>query len=265
MAKVGQDAPAWLVEAAQYDTSIESLQEYRVLPRVGLLQKGTPDEKKNGLADGTALTVPGGSVIAKLGEPFLLVPVFQFTEFIKWRDRDDTSDNAIVERSMDRKGLLAQICRNPDKRVEPYGEMAKGKQFKFSYQEHLNFACSIYGDHPLAGTVVVISWTKGEFFKGQSFCSALGQRKISGLNVPYWMQVHEFKVGTHKKKGYSWFGFDFQNPAEDKPKYIDEAEAASFKATYEELTKLYSKGMLDVDHTDSNIDPSETVVDDGSM
>lgn len=258
-------APSWLAEVAQNDDSIAALAEYRILPRASIIQKVTAKEKKGTMADGTTFITPGGTIVALPEEPFLIVPVFQFTEFIKWRDQDDKSGDALLEKTFNKNSELAKRARDKALRIEEYGDNRPGKgRFKYSYLEHLNFAVIMYQqDHPLSGQAFAISFKKGEFFQGTNFCNALSQRKVNGIPVPYWTQVWEFRTGVHERRGYDWYGFNFNNPVDESP-YILEEEMPFFREQYQELKKLHEQNLLGVDLSDESTEEAQ-VVDTGDM
>lgn len=251
--RVGEDAPAWLVEASKSaDSSLDSLRAYRQLSRVKIIQALTKKtDLKAKYGEGAAVIQPGDALVAKKDEPFLFVPLLQFTEFVKWGDLDDTTGAAVMERSFDFKSEIARRARDRNLRREGYGQADRDGKFPFEcrYVEHLVFAGVIYGEHPLAGTAVGISFEKGEFFTGTNFCSAILLRKINGITPPLWTQVWELRTRVHKNKtNKEWFGFDFFTP--ERP-FILEEESAGFKKLHADLKADFDKKALVLDREDA--------------
>lgn len=263
--KVGT-VPDFLQNYNEQDTSLANVSGYRILPRISLIQGLTPQEKRGGHAPGDAILSPGGSLLMRMGQPVLFVPLFNFTEFISYWDRNDKShESVIAERTYNPTSVCARKARSKDGRREPYGERDKNgvPRYYQNHVEHIQFAVLIYsGD--LAGTIATLSFAKGEYFVGQAFCSLIMQRRVDGRNVPLWAQVYEMKSAVHKnKRGNEWFGIDCQNPQNAAP-FIKNEEAPTFRAEFEKLNEQFQKGVLTSDEGLGQ-QADAGVTDDGSM
>jgi hypothetical protein len=176
-------------------------------------------------------------------------------------DIDDTSSGMYQARTFDEQSDVARRSRDAKLRSEPYGPPDKdGKPlYAFRYVEHLVFPGVVYGEHEIAGTVVAISFEKGEFFNGTAFCSAILLRKVGGATVPLWSQVWEMRSRLHKNRvGQQWYGFDYFIPGQP---FIREEEVESFRAQHEELRKQFKDKLIEVDRDDGSdevaVAPSE--------
>src|SRR5213078_3739267 len=98
--------------------------------------------------------------------------------------------------------------------VEGYGEKDNRGDYKFQrkHTHHLNWLACVYGDHPLQGTLIAFSFSRGEFTKGRGWLAGAQMRKVSGRTVPLWAQVWEMSIGTRKNAKGEWYGFDPNNP-----------------------------------------------------
>lgn len=237
-------APSWLTQHVEEDTSTEAMQEYRVLPRVKVIQAMTDQVLKDAFGEASAIMSPGNELIITKDESFLFVPVFFFTEFCKWSDLKDKNNPTILERSFDKAGELARRSRNKDTRTEEYSG-----GFKARYVEHLNFAGFIYGDHPHAMTPIALSFSRGEFSRGRQYVNAIQLRKIDMKQVPLWAQVWSISVGFRDLGDKKWFGLDPINP---EVPYIQQDEAEFFHAAHDELKDFYKKQKLFVDREDES-------------
>ena len=247
IAKVGQgDIPAWLAEAAANDASVQGMEEYRILPRLKIVQAMSDSALKKEFGEGSIVVTPGNALVCKDGETVSFVPIFFWTEFCLWSDRDDTETDMILGRSFDPTSEIAVKSRDADQRQVKYGSDGK---FIRRYVEHLNFCGIIYGDHELASAPVVQSFSKGEFSKGRAFCSAIMMRKVGGVQVPLWAQVWNFTPGFREKGSKKWWGIDFANPGHENA-FITESEMPTAKALYEELKADFDKQRLIVDRRD---------------
>lgn len=256
--KVGSSGPDWMQNVDETESSLETMQEYRVLSRLKIVQGTTKMEVKDAAGgEGVAIAVPSMMVLAPKNEEFQVVPIFGFTEFCLWSDMEDASTQTIMERSFDKGGELAALCRDPAKREEAYGEGRKedGSRFMKRYVEHLCFASMVYDkDSDLFGTPLVLSFQKGEFNQGKNWISAMMLRKAGGKPVPMWGQVWSFKTNFRdrgpKKK---WWGLDFSIP---EVSYIEGEEVPAFRALYQELKEDFLKNKLAVDRSDGDDAPA---------
>lgn len=249
---VGTEAPGFLAQYMEDDTSLASLAEYKTVPWVKIVQGTTPAAValKEEFGDGAAIITPGNELIAKKGDSFDVVPIFQFTEFCHWSDLDDKKSDMILGKTVDPEHEIAKNARHKDKRKYQVPDT----EFEERFVEHLNFLCIIYTkDHPMRGRLICISYEKGEFNQGRVFCTSLMQRK-----GPLWSQVWSLKVGTHKNQKYTWYGFDHSSPKEP---FILESEVAGFKAAYDDAVEGFKKEKLGVDRSAGDEDNAEGAID----
>lgn len=243
--EVQKVVPSWIVKAQEDDTSLDNIKQYKRLPILKIVQGSSDSDLKKQFGEGSCITSPGKQLVAESEQPFLFVPCFAFTEFCKWSDIKDKESPMIMERSFSPASEIAIKSRDMDQRIEEYGT----GNFKSRYVEHINFPGVIYNEgHPLQNSEVVISFSRGEFFTGTGFCTAIQMRKMSGIPVPLYGQIWEFKTGEHKGGGYSWFGFNFNNPPENP--YIQEEEAEKFKEAHDNLKKDFQDKIIIVEHDD---------------
>lgn len=250
---VGPPAPAnWLSSYVEEDTSTQSMQEYRILPRFKVIQSLSDTTLRDEFKEGGVILTPGNISVAAPKTPFLFAPMFFFTEFIKWNDRRDKSLPAIGERTFDKNSPLAVKCRNSESREEGYGPTDKKGVHAFNarYCEHLNFAGVLYNPETgIAGGIPgTLSFSRGEFMQGKNFVSAIMMRKIGGKQAPLWSQVWQFQSVFREKGGdKKWWGLDFKNP--ENP-YISEQDAPVARALNKELAELFEQQRLGVDRSD---------------
>lgn len=243
---------SWLAEyQGEDDKSLDKMSQHRVLSRAQILQALSRNKealKEHG--QGAVISVPGSHLICDAKSSFLFVPLFFFEEFIAWLDTNDPSgDSPIAERSFDERSELALKCRNKELRLEPYGDGLKKKN-----KEHLNFSGIIYGPegHPLQDQPITLSFSGGEHWNGESFCSAISSRRVGGRRVPSYLQVWEMRTEEHtNKKGQSWHGYQFTAPAEHSL-LVDGTHAPGFKVLHEELARQYEDRTLEVDFSDAD-------------
>jgi hypothetical protein len=264
----GQEAN-FLAQYIEEDDSLDSLQEHRIVPRFKIIQATSDSELTENFGIGSVIVRPGDSLISKFKEEpksFEFVPLFFFVEWAKWRDLKDTGP-MILERSHDPSSYLAENSKDAKTRKELYPNQSEALPEKekkyYSYVEHLRFIGLIYGDHPLAGTPVTLSFERGEYMQGKNFISAVTLRRqvVNGKpsKIPLWSQVWKLSTIHHTPDATrKWYGFKFE--AADTP-VINQEEAADMKALHLEFKELFEKQRLMVqDEEDDTISADEAAV-----
>ncbi|PHR92027.1 MAG: hypothetical protein COA69_09685, partial [Robiginitomaculum sp.] len=196
------------------------------------------------------------ALIAEKESPFEFVPLAFYAEFGKWSDRRDKDSDMIVERSYDPLSEVAKKSMDPDQRVEVYaGHEGKPErdQWKYRYVHSLNFPGFIYGDHPLSGTQVTLTFSKGEFGTGQRLINAIQLRRmpVDGVSkkVPLWAQVWEFTSTLRQKEDRKWYGLDFQ-AGENPMILVDQIE--QFRDNHLALLELIKAKSLTTDQSEDD-------------
>tara|TARA_R110002096_G_scaffold97208_3_gene216606 strand:- start:36316 stop:37209 length:894 start_codon:yes stop_codon:yes gene_type:complete len=270
---VGGEAPGdWLAEyAGTEDKSLDSMQEYRILPRIKQIQGTTSDELVDQFGEGSVVVMPGPIEICKKGGAFTFVPIFMWTEFWKMSSLRDQQSPMVLEKTKDKTSSLSVKARQSDSR-NFYYELSEdstskevkdpGKGWKKDgdggvytgrYVEVLIFAIVITTPgHDLAGTGCTISFMKGEFTTGRNFCNAIGMRKVSTANgpcqAPLWSTQWEASPTRRTRgKDQKWWGLDIRNP--ESP-YIDPKDVPFYKGMYDEISLLHSKDAVGMDTSD---------------
>lgn len=262
--KVDGIDPNYLQKYVQEDTSLDSLKEHRVVPRLKIIQATSDTELKKTFGEGTVIVRPGDAIICKYEkEPefFHFVPLFFFVEFAKWADIRVSTGQMILERSHDPTSQLAVKAKDFKKRNELYDnheQLPENERHYYRYVEHLRFIGLIYGDHPLVGTPVTLSFERGEWGQGKNFISAVTLRRqtVDGtpVAIPLWAQVWKlmpkFREPDASRK---WYGFGFE-PAEQSIVTQDEAE--TMLALHKEFKDLFEQSRLTVqdEATESTVD-----------
>lgn len=249
--KVNGVDPNFLADFVKDDHSLDDLKEHRQVPRIKIIQGTTEKELKKTFGEGSAVLRPGDALICKHDEEpksFFLVPVFFFVEFAKWRDLKGSGPN-VLERNWDPTSDVARRSRDVKKRFEIYSGqegLDEKDQLRYRYVEHLRFVSVLYGDHPLVGTPVTLSFERGEFGQGKNFISAISLRRQivndKPVAVPLWAQVWKISTLYHDpEQDKKWYGFQFE-PA-DPPICLPE-QAKGLKALHLEMKDLFEKQRL---------------------
>jgi len=266
--KVDGIDPNYLQKYVQEDTSLDSLKEHRVVPRLKIIQATSDTELKKTFGEGTVIVRPGDALICKFEtDPafFHFVPLFFFVEIAKWADIRAGSGPMILERSYNQAGELAIKAKDFTKRNELYeghDKLPENERHYYRYVEHLRFIGLIYGDHPLVGTPVTLSFERGEWGQGKNFISAVTLRRqtVEGtpVAIPLWAQVWKlmpkFREPDASRK---WYGFGFE-PAEQS--IIPQDEAETMLALHKEFKDLFEQSRLMVQD-----EPTEPTVDEAAV
>lgn len=243
----------FLAEHLEADTSLDGMEQFVIIPRFKVVQAMSSAELKEKHGEGSIIVQPGSGLAHKRGDkqqkPLLFVPLMFFTEWCKWSDLHDKENPSIMERTFDPTSELAKRAADPKLRQEKYSD---GTDKKFSYVQHFVFPGIIYGDHPLAGTQVTLSFERGEFNTGRAFISSTRMRRGkmddgTQVPVPLWAQVWELESNTRKGEKGTWYGID---PKAPEVPIIDQAQADEFRNAHLELTRLHALNKVKVDHGD---------------
>lgn len=186
------------------------------------------------------------------GTPFYFVPIFFFAEYCTWNPIAlKGKADAIVARSIDSQGEIAAKARDRNLRSQLHPEGLKdeeGKELYITHVEHLNYVSVIVGDHPMAGTPIVQSFSKGEHKAGTNFAMLIKMRKAPLFGCQFEARCH-FRVGPKGK----WYGWDVTNPSEDSgvaPFVSDKAQFEELKTLHEEMKAAHADDAIRVDLTD---------------
>lgn len=274
--------PNFLAQYMDEDTSLDALKEHRTVPRFKIIQPTTEEELKNTFGVGSAIVRPGDTMVCKHGsnqniealESFDFVPLFFFVEWAKWRDLKGTGD-MVLDKSYDSASDVAVRSKNADTRKELYSgheDLQDKDKCYFQYVEHLRFLGAIYGDHPLAGTPVTLSFERGEWGQGKNFISAVSLRRqkvVTGTNsdsgaeetvskqIPLWAQVWRMKTVYHNPDALrKWYGFSFEAAPES---IIKLEEAQTMQGLHKEFRELFDAQRLSV-QDDQQESPDEASV-----
>jgi hypothetical protein len=258
----------YLAQYVEQDTSLDALKEHRVVPRVKVIQPTSDMQLKKNFGEGTVIVRPGDALISKFeAEPaeFDFVPLFFFVEWAKWRDLKDKSGSPILDRTHDAGSDMAMRAKDADLRQEVYEgdeRLPDNEKRYYRYVEHLRFIGLIYGDHPLVGTPITLSFERGEWGQGKNFISAIMLRRQQvndkPIQIPLWAQVWTFSSKFRNPDAdRKWFGLDFE-PAEIP--IIPQEEAANLHAMHKEFAELFEQQRLTVqdEHTDPDVDEEAT-------
>lgn len=260
--------PNYLQKYIEEDKSLDHLKEHRVVPRLKIIQPTTDADLKKSFGEGTVIVRPGDAMICKYEEDpesFDFVPLFFFVEWAKWADLRATSGPMILDRSHDPTSELAIKAKDFTKRTEVYeghDKLPENERNYYRYVEHLRFIGIIYGDHPLVGTPITLSFERGEWGQGKNFISAVTLRRqsVDGVSqpVPLWAQVWKLQPKFREPDASrKWYGFGFE-PAD--PAIIAPDEAEAMLALHTEFKTLFEQQRLMVQD-----EPAEPPVDEAAV
>lgn len=223
------------------DKGLELVRQYVVPPRLKIIQKSASNDLFEHYGLGDVIIVPDGITVlsperANNGRPtledepfFLFCPLFMFPEWVAWTDYN-TRGNApvIMDRTTDPNHPLRAKCKSQRFRDE------KVNGVLVHNVEHLNFIVRLL-DPDIPEKYVILSFARGEWKSGSSFCNLLQLR-----NAPLYGCVFEaslaYRPGTGKG---DWYGLDISNPKDQNiPAFVS---AETFKV-HQELWKGFAEG-----------------------
>jgi hypothetical protein len=254
------EVPAFLTTYGAEDRSLDTVKDYRLVPRLKVVQSTSRQELKDDFGEGAVVIMPGNQLaFSRGGSTALFVPVFFYAEFCTWSDIDDVGSPGVVARSFDPTCDIAKKARSQKLRFEIYpGEESKQEPKRYRHVEHMRFPGVLVGDHALAGTACVLSFERGEFSTGQGVATSISMRKVvlpdgTKISVPLWAQIWELSCDLRQRGQKKWFGIDAKVPTEG-PSIIDNKDAEMFKSLHEEMKEAYDAKKLLTEDEDRDLE-----------
>lgn len=245
----------------QEDTSLDDMEQYRVLPRANLVQGMSAQSLKDTHGEGSLVIQPGAGLVMKKDGKIPFVPVLFFAEYLQWSDRRDSDSPSVLQRSYDPAGELAKKAANPDTRYEVYeGHESRpvADQWKRRNVQHFRFVGIIYDPtHPLHNIPFTISFERGENYQGLNFIAAIKMRKQevgdAMIQIPLFAQVWEISVGFRDRGDKKWWGLDFAVPEHG---LVHQDHIGELEGFHKEMKELKAKDKLLVDESTEEDDPA---------
>lgn len=239
---------------------VEELTQYIAPPRVKIVQKQSGGIFEENFENGDVVLVPQNELLAPYNNgqsyPIYFTPIFFFPEWVLTNPVGVAP--YIRERTTNPNDPMVGKARN--RLIIPYPEDPDGDK-RCKYQEHLNFLCVVHNVE--LPSVVVMTFARGEYMTGQNLAARIKIR--GGGRAPMFGCV--FQANVKKKpgtKGFPWYGFEIQNPADDSgfARFIDnEEQFKSYKELHLKYRDLHEKSMIKVDYEDRD-DRAEGYEDD---
>lgn len=239
--------PDYLREYAENDESKETLKEHVRIPWLQILQGLSDQNLLSQYGQGAALLNPGGGLVAKAkdgaSDPFYVVPVLFFTEYVQWSHREDNESPAVLNRSFDARSDLARKCKNPEEWEEKYTNPSN-QEFLARNTEQLCFVCIIYDeDHPLHGMLCTAVFSKGSYKYGKLWINQINMRK-GPLYCHIWRLNTKYQDDGPKKK---FWRLDTRVPEEDRSSFVGKDDIQFFHDKHLELKEAFNEQRLIVD------------------
>lgn len=226
----------------------ENLGQYAQPPLLKIVQTQSDRTLREKFGEGTTILRPQDSVVATLGQPFYVVPVFQYAEWITWAPMKMKGQvPAILDRSFSATSVIARKAANKDTREE-VGYVFNGQKLPHpvKHLEHITFIMALYS-HELGSVAAVLSYKSGEYVRGKKFASLLKAR-----NCDIFACVFEATASLRTGNGNEWYGWDIVNPSPNEygigPYITDEKLYNECKRQYEDFKAAHAKGLLRVEH-----------------
>lgn len=223
----------------------DALKEHRIVNRLAIVQAASSGLKKQ-FEEGSVVIPNADTLVFDKEGSVDFIPVFFFQEFIKWRDRKDKSDEpAIVEKTSDPQSELAEMCRDADRRMEPY---PNDEKLRFRNTHHLNFVVMLTSG-PCAGEICALSFHRSMFYDGKKFIGAIQMRKMptdQGLvSAPMFFTQWKLAVEERSNDEGEWFVFKV---AQAEQPWAPKEHLMALKEAHDSMKKEFNERTLGVDH-----------------
>tara|TARA_Y100001938_G_scaffold125666_2_gene176840 strand:+ start:977 stop:1804 length:828 start_codon:yes stop_codon:yes gene_type:complete len=232
---------------------LDEISKYQTTPRLTLIQGQSSPERKEQFGEGGVCIMPDNVGIAEPGEEFTVVPLVFWVTWEVWSDINDPTLPMVCESTMDETSDIARRAKNADLREEVYGDRS---EYRKNYIECLNFIVAIDGG-PSDGTIATLTFSKGEHYAGSKLCSFLKRRK-----VPIYGNRIALKSQARTRNNRSWWGLEFNNPADGNAFVTSKEKFEEFQAMHRELADLMRTSSLSVNREDDNVNDSSNSSED---
>ena len=253
------EIPAFMQD--ETDLGMELLKEYVRPPFIKIVQKGAAKELIDAFTVGDVISSPSNSIIAEMpcndkGRPldgavatFKVIPILFYPEWVSWTPIKLKGIEPVIRyRTIDPEDPIVAKSRNKNLRSEPHPDHPDDAAYNIRHCEHLNFLV-VLKDHPLSGTVMVLSFSRGGFGDGCKFSGLLKMR-----NAPIYGCVFEAVVTLRPNPAGDWYGIGMRNP-EDGKGWVDDAdEYAAMKALHIEYEKLRQEAKIQAGYDPEEIE-----------
>lgn len=239
------------------DHGTDDLDKFVVPPRLQIMQKLSPDRLVDSFGVGAVVVMPQELLVAgmspeKKGEPFFLIPLFFFAEWISWNPRATKGSLPVIrDRSLNISSEVARKARTRETWLEDCPECpGEGKSNKIQNSEHLNWVVMLINGHALEGTPMVLSLSRGDHRSGTNFSSLIKMRR-----APMYACRFEAVVAERPNALGNWFGFDVTNPSLESglAPMLGSDDETLFRILEEEHSRLktaHQENLLRVDYED---------------
>ena len=273
-----QHLPAYLQKLKQEQDglpeSLKQLQQYWTPDRVKIVQAQSGEQFKKQFNVGDTVLVPQMLLIAKVGQPFWVTPIFMYTEFCVWNPYGLKGQLPVIrERTFDPNSPIARKAKSR-KEEELYAicpEAPKGKQgdqlYKLRYCEHINWLAALRfnkekPDHPAHRHInipILFSFHHSGFFEGRNLSTLIINRGVHTFAGQYQF-VTEDKTNS---KG-TWKGFTITNPSLDSgmSSFVEnEEEYQNFESVYNRIQMQFAAGEIYSGDFSEDLEEENTVPD----
>jgi hypothetical protein len=229
----------------------DALQEYIVPPRLKIVQKQASDDLLANFSPGDIILTPTMSSVLELprddkgrvieDEPafFEFVPLFFYAEWATVNPIQMKNEAPMIRyRTVDPNDPIVAKARNQDLRLEPIP--GRTDDLKMRHVQFLNFIVTLV-DHPLAGTAILMSFSRAEHSTGSAFASMIKMRKAPLFGC-------RFKASVRKRQNQlgEWWGLKIENP-DEKPFVQDADTYEAFKQLHMEYAEYHKSAKLRAD------------------
>lgn len=196
--------------------------EYRTTAYSKIVQSSSKNDLKEMFPEGSVILTPENTLVAPKGEEFVVIPIFMFTTYEKWKHLDDKIEDGmgvVIDKTTDKNSDLAARAKDFNRMFEDYPDGRtdrNGVVMRYRYVESINVI--FYIDHcdaspELVGSPFFYSFMKGEFKTGRRFCTSVARRNksIFGCRFALKTEIHKSKDGEN-----DWYGFAVNNPTEEQ-------------------------------------------------
>lgn len=270
---LGQEIPDWMLVPKDELASTQRMAEYVTPPRLKIISSMTDHELKQKFGETAVIVRPDDIAVTepidfrkgeKEGQPFVVIPLFFWTEYTEQNPYGVANLPFIKDRSTDPDSRLARLCRQTDMKKRSY-PCPEDPSKNCRYAEVLNFIVHL-ADPGVFQSPLHMSFQVGTFSEGKEWSKLCQVPK----NVVCYAQVFEARVMMKSNDKFTWATFKLNHKiAEDGTlmflnRYYGEASKEAFtifRDLANDLEMKHQQGLLRPEYEDNDATDRPNTID----
>lgn len=245
--------PEYLSNVSSDDLDTSTLNKFRRVPRVKIIQGTTEGELGDQFNQGDTVIIPDNVLVAPNKSTFVAVPILTFEEWAVWNPWELVKSGQLEPIAKDEEGNVL-ISTNPSSDIaqkarERHSEPCEIDNTQFlTWQSHLNYVLAIFIEGDELPTYAMQVFRGAEFRTGSNWANRI-RATIERKKVPQFCQRYLLTVAKHSNDKGNWMGFDIKPDLENP--YVTGEEYELFKEENRISKEQLKNALLGTDYSDA--------------